>query len=110
MALVLIFYPGTLTISVTDLFLCALYGAVLSTCVNVTFILASKFLFAAELTLFMLLEFALSPIWVWLFVGETPTFFTIIGGLVVVLAVGVRSLSEMDIYSKNRRKIPQNPL
>ena len=110
MALVLIFYPGTLTISVIDLFLCALYGAVLSTCVNVTFILASKFLFAAELTLFMLLEFALSPIWVWLFVGETPTFFTIIGGLVVVLAVGVRSLSEMDIYSKNRRKIPQNPL
>jgi hypothetical protein len=36
--------------------------------------------------------------------------YTIIGGLVVVLAVGYRSFSELNIYSKNRRKIPQNPL
>lgn len=110
MALVLIFYPGNLKISFLDLFLCFLYGAVLSTCVNVTFILASKFLFAAELTLFMLLEFALSPIWVWLFISEMPTLYTIIGGSVVVLAVGYRSFSELSIYSKNRRRIPQNPL
>ena len=110
MILVLIFYPGNLKISWNDLSLCFLYGAVLSTCVNVTFILASKYLFAAELTLFMLLEFALSPIWVWFFIYERPTLLTIIGGLVVILAVGYRSLSEIKIYSNNRRKIPQNPL
>ena len=77
---------------------------------QITFIIASKFLFAAELTLFMLLEFALSPIWVWLFISEMPTLYTIIGGSVVVLAVGYRSFSELNIYSNNRRKIPQNPL
>ena len=76
----------------------------------ILYTLGSRSLPAAELALLSLAEVLLGPIWVWLFVGETPTFFTIIGGLVVVLAVGVRSLSEMDIYSKNRRKIPQNPL
>jgi drug/metabolite transporter (DMT)-like permease len=58
----------------------------------------------------MLLEFALSPIWVWLFVSETPTLMTIIGGMVVILAVGYRSLTELTIYTNNRRKIPTNPL
>ena len=110
MALVLVAYPGNLDVPLGDLFLCFLYGGILSTCVNVTFILASKFLFAAELTLFMLLEFALSPIWVWLFVSETPTLMTIIGGMVVILAVGYRSLTELTIYTNNRRKIPTNPL
>ena len=108
--IVLVTYPGNLKIPKIDLFLCFLYGGILSCCVNATFILASRFLFAAELTLFMLLEFALSPFWVWLFIKETPTLLTVVGGIIVISAVSYRSLSELKIVSKNRRKIPLNPL
>ena len=47
--------------------------------------------FAAELTLFMLLEFTLGPIWVWIFVNEVPTSWTLIGGSVVIIAVLFKS-------------------
>ena len=62
---------------------------------NWIFIVASRHLRAAELTLFMLLEFALGPIWVWLFIGEIPGEWTVVGGVLVIGAVFVRSASEL---------------
>jgi drug/metabolite transporter (DMT)-like permease len=56
---------------------------------------ASKHLFAAELTLFMLLEFTLGPIWVWIFVNEVPTSWTLIGGSIVILSVFLKSAIEL---------------
>lgn len=62
---------------------------------NWIFIIASRHLLAAELTLFMLLEFALGPIWVWLFIGEIPGEWTVVGGVLVIGAVAVRPASEL---------------
>ena len=56
-----------LQISRGDLLLCMLWGGVMSGFTSVCFIVASRHIAAAELTIFMLLEFALGPIWVWLF-------------------------------------------
>ena len=84
-----------LDISLSDLLLCFVLGGILSATVNTLFIIASKHLFAAELTLFMLLEFTLGPIWVWLFINEVPSQRTLIGGGVVILAVLVKSASEL---------------
>ena len=67
-----------LFISWNDLLMCILWGGVMSGIGNGMFIIASRHLVAAELTLFMLLEFALSPLWVWMFVGETPTHWALI--------------------------------
>ncbi len=50
---------------------------------------------AAELTLFMLLEFALGPVWVWLFMNEIPSRWTLLGGSLVVVAVITRALVEL---------------
>jgi len=50
---------------------------------------------AAEVTLIMLIEFALGPIWVWLFIGEVPTRWTIIGGSLIIFAVAVRAILEL---------------
>ena len=61
-----------LGITLHDLALCFLWGGVMSGVGNGMFIIASRHLVAAELTLFMLLEFALAPLWVWMFIGETP--------------------------------------
>lgn len=86
---------GDLAISTHDMLLCFLIGGVLSGTGNALFIAASRHLAAAELTLFMLLEFALGPIWVWLFIGEVPTEWTIVGGGIVILAVMIRAVCEL---------------
>ncbi len=97
---------GDLGISLHDLALCFLWGGVLSGIANALFIAASKHLAAAELTLIMLLEFALGPIWVWLFVAETPTRATILGGAIVIFSVAIRALIEL---TRNRRKPGTRP-
>ena len=84
----------SLTISTDDLVLCVLWGGVLSGFTSVCFIIASRHLAAAELTLFMLLEFALGPVWAWLFVNVVPSSWTLVGVSLVVVTVITRSLVE----------------
>ena len=95
MLIALLFTWDNLFISWNDLLICFILGGLLSATVNTLFLIAAKHLFAAELTLFMLLEFTLGPIWVWIFVNEVPTFWTLIGGSIVILAVLLKSLSEL---------------
>ena len=95
MLIALIFTWDDLLISWNDLLLCFVLGGLLSATVNTLFIIAAKHLFAAELTLFMLLEFTLGPIWVWIFVNEVPPGWTLIGGSIVILAVLLKSASEL---------------
>jgi drug/metabolite transporter (DMT)-like permease len=94
MVIVLILRWENLLISWNDLILCFVLG-LLSATVNTLFVIASKHLFAAELTLFMLLEFTLGPIWVWIFANEVPTSWTLIGGSIVILAVLLKSAAEL---------------
>ena len=46
----------------------------------------------AELTLLILIEFILSPMWVWLLAGEEPSRATLIGGALVIASVASRAL------------------
>ena len=85
-----------IAISWLDLLKCILLGSIISFIPNSLFIYASKYLIAAELTLFMLLEFALGPFWVWLFIDEVPAFWTLIGGSSVIMAVIIYVWSEMQ--------------
>jgi len=87
-----------------DVMLCFLWGGVLTGVANWMFIVASRHLVAAELTLFMLLEFSLGPIWVWLFIAETPSRETIIGGSIVIAAVAAWALLQMQ-----RKAVPEQP-
>ena len=95
MGIVLMLRWDNISIPWSDLILCFVLGGLLSATVNTLFVIASKHLFAAELTLFMLLEFTLGPIWVWIFVNEVPTNWTLIGGIIVILAVLVKSAAEL---------------
>ncbi len=89
-------HVDSLDIPMHDILLCFLWGGVMSGMANTLFIFASRHIVAAELTLFLLLEFSLGPIWVWLFVNEVPTTLTIIGGSLVITAVIVRALFELQ--------------
>lgn len=48
---------------------------------------------AAELTLLSMLEVLFAPVWVWLFLGETATAGTFVGGAVLMAAVAFNGLS-----------------
>ena len=90
---------GVLPISKDDLWLCLLWGGVMSGFTSASFIVASRHIIAAELTIFMLLEFALGPVWVWLFVNEIPSKWTLAGGALVIVAVLGRSILELRARS-----------
>ena len=64
-------------------------------CVAIPFVLvtlAPRYITAAEVNLFFLLETIFGPIWVWLVIHEQPSIETIIGGSVIVLTIAVHSI------------------
>jgi drug/metabolite transporter (DMT)-like permease len=63
-------------------------------CVAIPFVLvtlAPRYITAAEVNLFFLLETILGPLWVWLVINEQPSFETILGGSVIVATIGIHS-------------------
>jgi drug/metabolite transporter (DMT)-like permease len=59
----------------------------------ILYTLGSKTLPAAELALLSLAEVMLGPLWVWLFLGETASENTLIGGVVLLAAIAGNALS-----------------
>lgn len=68
---------------------------------SVLMTIATRYLTAAEVALFALLETTLGPIWVWLGIGERPTDIALSGGIIVIFALLINSLWDL----KNSRKI-----
>ena len=63
-------------------------------CVALPFVLvtiAPRFITAAEVNLFFLLEVILGPIWVWLVIKEQPSLETIQGGIIIILTLAIHS-------------------
>ena len=63
-------------------------------CVAIPFVLvtiAPRFITAAEVNLFFLLETIIGPIWVWLVIKEEPSLETIIGGSIIILTIAIHS-------------------
>ena len=81
-----------LSISFHDIALLFVWGALLSGVVHAVFTWSSRHVPGAELTLLILIEFILSPVWVWLLAGEEPSRATLIGGVLVIASVASRAL------------------
>ena len=64
-------------------------------CVAIPFVLitlAPRYISAAEVNLFFLLETILGPIWVWFVIKEQPSIETIIGGVIIIVTIAVHSV------------------
>ncbi len=59
----------------------------------ILYTIGSRSLPAAELALLSLAEVVLGPLWVWLFLGETATLNTLIGGAVLLAAIAGNAVS-----------------
>ena len=67
-------------------------------CVAIPFVLvtiAPRFITAAEVNLFFLLETIIGPIWVWLIIKEQPSPETIVGGAIIVLTIASHSFLKL---------------
>ena len=67
-------------------------------CVAIPFVLvtiAPRFIPAAEVNLFFLLETIIGPIWVWFVIKEKPSLETLVGGLVIITTIAVHSFLKL---------------
>jgi drug/metabolite transporter (DMT)-like permease len=86
-AILCVTLPQPLIVPVTDAAIAAAMGAVTLTGGMVLYTLGSRVVPAAQGTLLSLIEVLLGPLWVWLFLGETISLGTLIGGAVLLGAV-----------------------
>ncbi len=64
-------------------------------CVAIPFVLvtlAPRYITAAEVNLFFLLETIFGPLWVWFVIKEQPSLETIIGGTVIIITIAAHSI------------------
>ena len=80
--------PELFTISAHDLFFSSLMGFGQVGIGMLLYTVGARYVRAAELSILSLTEFIISPIWGWLIVGEIPTSATLLGGIVILGAVG----------------------
>ena len=67
-------------------------------CVAIPFVLvtiAPRFIPAAEVNLFFLLETIIGPIWVWLVIKEQPSVETLLGGGVIIITIAIHSFLKL---------------
>jgi drug/metabolite transporter (DMT)-like permease len=82
-------------ISWRDIILCFVWGGFLQGFAHSLMIKATRLILSAEVTLFMLLEFTLGPLWVWVFINEIPVFSTLLGGGIIISAVALLAAYEV---------------
>ena len=67
-------------------------------CVAIPFVLvtiAPRFIPAAEVNLFFLLETIIGPIWVWLIIKEQPSIETLYGGAIIITTIAIHSFLKL---------------
>ena len=90
-ALFALFFADQIKLENNDLIIVPLMCIV---CIAIPFVcvtLAPRYITAAEVNLFFLLETIFGPLWVWLVIQEQPSIETIIGGTVIILTIAVHS-------------------
>ena len=91
-ALIALYFVDNLELKKNDLLIVPLMCVM---CVAIPFVLvtlAPRYITAAEVNLFFLLETILGPLWVWLVILEKPSNETIIGGFVIIFTIGIHSI------------------
>ena len=80
-------WAAPFSVSASDFWLIALFGVVQNAAGLALYTFGSKRVPAAEATLLAALEVPLTPLWVFLFLGEVPSVQTLIGGGIVLVAL-----------------------
>ena len=86
------FLSEDLKIDLNNLLIVMFMGHIISSFSRVLIGNGAKYISASEVSLLMLIETIMAPIWVWIFLNEIPTIYTFIGGSVIILTLIINSL------------------
>ncbi len=86
------FTAEPLSVGASDMLLLSVMGTVVMPIPLALMTVAPKLIPAAEVSLIMLLETFLGPLWVWLVIGQRPAGETVVGGGLLVLTLIVHAL------------------
>ena len=90
-----LFFIESFTLIDKDLFIVPLMCIL---CVAIPFVLvtiAPRFIPAAEVNLFFLLETIIGPIWVWVIINEQPSVETLQGGVIIITTIAIHSFLKL---------------
>lgn len=92
-----------LQIDMNTLYILIIAGLVVSPISRVLMGIGTKTLAASEVSLLMIIETIMAPIWVWIFLKEVPTLNTFFGGAVILLTLVLNSIYLIHINKKSPR-------
>ncbi len=81
-------------VTLSSVFIISLTGLIILPVSVVMLTRASRYTTASNVSMLMLLETVLGPLWVWMVIDERPSHLTIAGGTIVILAIFFFLLSE----------------
>ncbi len=90
-----LFFIESFELTEKDLFIVPLMCIL---CVAIPFVLvtiAPRFIPAAEVNLFFLLETIIGPIWVWAIIKEQPSIETLQGGIIIIATIAIHSFLKL---------------
>jgi len=90
-ALIAFYFADNLILKDNDIMIVPLMCVM---CVAIPFVLvtmAPRYITAAEVNLFFLLETIFGPLWVWFVIKEQPSIETITGGIVIIITIAIHS-------------------
>ncbi len=91
-AIVAFYFADNLTLKGNDFIIIPLMCIM---CVAIPFVLvtiAPRYITAAEVNLFFLLETIFGPLWVWLVIKESPSIETVFGGVIIIITIAIHSI------------------
>jgi drug/metabolite transporter (DMT)-like permease len=92
LSIITYFLSDNLEIDTINLLIVMSMGLVISSISRVLIGNGAKYISASEVSLLMLIETIMAPIWVWIFLNEIPSSNTYIGGSIIILTLIVNSL------------------
>jgi drug/metabolite transporter, DME family len=96
---------GISTFTLSDVWMTAYLGIFQIGLAYAIFSYGLKRVFAIEASLISMIEPVLNPVWVYLGYGEIPSFFAIIGGLIIITAISIRTILLESPAMKARLKL-----
>ena len=96
-----LFFCEKLIIDFKTLIIVMVMGLLISPISRVLMGNGTKYISASEATLLMIIETVMAPIWVWIFLNEVPSFYTFIGGGLIIITLIANSVYNLR-YDNNK--------
>ena len=92
LSIIAFFFCEDLAIDLKTLAVVMTMGLLISPISRVLLGTGAKYISASEVSLLMIIETIMAPVWVWIFLNEVPSSYTFIGGSIIVATLVANSL------------------